>query len=254
MKKATINRTLFAVLLSAVLSLSFIALPPNISPAPTVAAASSKLPAPTGIKTSSTSYSIDIKWDAVKDADGYKIYCMNTKTKNWGKWKEVSGNSEYDRDISAFDLKSGKTYYFKVAAVKNGKTGRKSSTIAVKTLDTATADKINANTFELYKKIKLPDDMYDGTTKKATDEISPAYYRICVSNTRTLDHYYEEIKSTVKSNGYRVEEDVFPGVYKDTPMGFDVYDSEGHCVMWVRRAEKNTLNPDDVLRVQFNHM
>lgn len=87
-----------------------------------------KLTAPTGIKTTSTSNSVTISWNKVSGADGYRIYRLNTETLKWGKWKSVT-----ETTVTADKLSANKNYYFKVAAVADGKAGEQTDKITVKT-------------------------------------------------------------------------------------------------------------------------
>lgn len=66
----------------------------------------------TGLKASScTSTSIKIKWNKQEDADGYVVYCYNTKTKEYDKIKTTTKTTFTHSDLSA-----GKQMTYKVKA------------------------------------------------------------------------------------------------------------------------------------------
>lgn len=70
---------------------------------------STKLPAPTNIKTTSNSTSITISWDSVKGAGGYRVWMLNIDTGKYEKYKNVTSTS-----CTINKLKKNTTYYFKI--------------------------------------------------------------------------------------------------------------------------------------------
>ena len=92
----------------------------------------SKLAAPAGFTSSSTSTSIKLKWKAVSGADAYRVYKYNAKTGKYEKYKTVTATS-----CSITGLKKNTTYKFKVVSLDsiNGKykTGGTSKAVSVKT-------------------------------------------------------------------------------------------------------------------------
>lgn len=93
------------------------------------AASSNKLAAPTNVKASALESSIKLKWDAVDGADAYRIYIYNNETGKYEVYKSVKGTS-----CTVKELASGKSYKFKVAALRktNGKykAGNTSKTVS----------------------------------------------------------------------------------------------------------------------------
>ena len=61
---------------------------------------------------------VNLKWDAVKGADGYQIYYSTSKD---GEYKKLKSTSKLS--FKKTGLKSGKTYYFKVRAYKKTDAG-----------------------------------------------------------------------------------------------------------------------------------
>lgn len=120
-------------MLAAVISVGCIAAPVSIAPIGIVAEAATtkSLSAPENISGKVSKDSIILTWDKVEGADGYRVYMYNPETKKYEKYKSVSGTK-----CTVKSLKSGKTYYFKVATLT--KSGKKyvrngvSSKVAVK--------------------------------------------------------------------------------------------------------------------------
>lgn len=83
----------------------------------TASAAVSKLPAPTGLSyLAEGTGQIRLTWDNVYGADGYVVYRFNALTGNWTKMKSVRSNH-----LTISGIKSGKTYYYKVAPLRGYK-------------------------------------------------------------------------------------------------------------------------------------
>ena len=74
---------------------------------------------------------IKLKWKKVSKATGYQVYCSTYKSKNYKKVKTIKKGSTVTAKITG--LKSSKTYYFKVRAVKNSKKGKFSKVVSAKT-------------------------------------------------------------------------------------------------------------------------
>lgn len=96
------------------------------------ASASTKLPAPTGIKTQKTAITITLSWNAVSGADAYRISLYNKKAGKYEKYKTVSGTK---CTISA--LKSNTKYKIKITSLSKQSDGKykagKSKTVSVTT-------------------------------------------------------------------------------------------------------------------------
>ena len=73
------------------------------------------------ITASQSTTAINLKWNKVTGADGYRIYMYNTKTKKWDAVKTVSAST---LSYKVKDLKEGTKYKFKIKAYKkvNGET------------------------------------------------------------------------------------------------------------------------------------
>ena len=229
MKKRSIYRIITAIVLSSVLAFCSVIIPSDITPVTSVEAASEKLSAPTGIETKAYSDEIFISWDEVRNATGYRIYRLNTSTNKWGKWKDI--DESIVPSVKVEGLKDNKVYYFKIAALKNGKPGKKTSSISVKTMSKSEAAEINKATFELYKNITLPEDRYKGACEKSTTytnrKDTESAFVICVEDERTMNHFYDEIQQTAKRSGYKVVESYGKIC--------EVYDSKGNEILWVQK-------------------
>ena len=67
----------------------------------------------TGLTATAGKAAVTLKWDDVKGADGYQIYYSTSKD---GKYKKLTSTAK--ESLKKSDLKSSKTYYFKVRAYK----------------------------------------------------------------------------------------------------------------------------------------
>ena len=76
----------------------------------------------TGLKASSKSSAVTLKWNKVSKAGGYQIYRLNTKTGKYTKLATVKGETK--TSYSNTKLTKKKTYKYKVRAYKTsgGKT------------------------------------------------------------------------------------------------------------------------------------
>lgn len=151
------RRTHFTALaLAAVMSVGYIALPTQYSPAVSVSAAM-KLSAPSGLSYSATTDTITLKWDELSGADAYRIYMLANDAEITGEeklymidddlyfvYKTVTGNS-----CSVKGLSKGNTYHFRIAALEknDGKyiEGTKTGIIAADTKAYALPKAPNAN-------------------------------------------------------------------------------------------------------------
>ena len=82
---------------------------------------------------SKTAHSVRLKWKKVGSATGYQIYYSTVKTKNFKKVKTLKKGSTVKATVS--DLKSNKSYYFKVRAVNGDEKGKLSKVVWAKTVD-----------------------------------------------------------------------------------------------------------------------
>ncbi len=151
MKKKIIIKT--AAFVSAVLlSAGVVSLPvcQDTGFAITAEAASSKLAAPSyAFCSKKSSDSAELMWGSVSGADAYRVYKYNASSKKYESYKTVKGTS-----CTVTGLKPGKSYSFKVAALKksNGKyvAGTKSETVKVKTLKAFKAgDTVSCSLFSI---------------------------------------------------------------------------------------------------------
>lgn len=151
MKKKIIIKT--AAFVSAVLlSAGAVSFPvcQDTGVAITAEAASSKLAAPSYVLCSKkSSDSAELMWGSVSGADAYRIYMYNASSKKYVSYKTVKGTS-----YTVTGLKPGKSYSFKVAALKKsgGKyvAGKKSETVKVKTLKAFKAgDTVSCSLFSI---------------------------------------------------------------------------------------------------------
>lgn len=87
--------------------------------------------APTNLKVSSKKKtSIKVKWSKVSHATSYRVYYA---TKKNGKYKRATNKSTSKTSYTIKKLKKGKTYYIKVLSYRNGKPGKYSKILKVKT-------------------------------------------------------------------------------------------------------------------------
>lgn len=75
---------------------------------------SKKLPAPENLKASAEANMIVLKWDAVKGADGYRIYMYNSESDKYEVYKSVKSTK-----CIVTGLKKGTKYKFKVSSLKD---------------------------------------------------------------------------------------------------------------------------------------
>lgn len=152
LKNKLISAVLSAVLLAGSASV------PNTPLEVTAAAASTKLAAPTGVKTTQTGNSVKLSWNKVSGAGGYRVYMYNASTKKYEKYKDVTTTS-----CTIKGLKASTTYKFKVATLKFT-TQSSSEKISKKTSSSATSVKLTwsavkgAAGYRVYK--------YNASTKK----------------------------------------------------------------------------------------
>ncbi|MBR4341693.1 MAG: redoxin domain-containing protein [Lachnospiraceae bacterium] len=158
--------------------------------------AAGKLSAPKLTGKGSSAKTVTLKWDEVKGADGYNIYKYNSPKK---KYKLVGSIDASTCIYEISNLKSGKTYKFKVAAFteENGKktVGKKSKVAKVKTL---TNISFPADDFTVYdengKKHKLSD--YAGMP--VIVNIWATWCGPCVSELPHFSKLYKEYGDKIK--------------------------------------------------------
>ncbi|MCH5194516.1 MAG: fibronectin type III domain-containing protein [Oscillospiraceae bacterium] len=106
-------KVLTSLLLAALFAAAPLAVPETGFPEMSITAeAASKLSAPANVKAETTANSITLKWDAVKGADGYKVYMYDEKEEKFVKYKTTSSTS-----CKVTDLSKNKKYYFKIATL-----------------------------------------------------------------------------------------------------------------------------------------
>lgn len=87
------------------------------------------LPAPSGFKYKPGAYSVDISWDAVEGAEGYRVYKYDAY------WDEYSYcGYTYETNYKITGLNRNTTYKIKVCAFGGGENGPQSKAMNVKTL------------------------------------------------------------------------------------------------------------------------
>ncbi len=125
------------------------------------------------ITASQTTSTITLKWSKVTDADGYRVYQYNAKTKKWVKVKDVTGTS-----LKINKLTAGTKYKFRVKAY---------------TKDDGTIWGAYSSTFETATKCKTPSIIKLTTTKGKA-----SFVWSNVSGESGYQVYY----STKKDSGY----------------------------------------------------
>lgn len=109
------SKKIISAFLAAALILGNAAMPAD-SVIPTfaveVSAESSSIPAPKSLTATVGSKKVTLKWNLVRDADGYRVYMYDAKTKKYKKVKSVKNNK-----VTISGLENGTTYKFKVAAM-----------------------------------------------------------------------------------------------------------------------------------------
>ncbi|MBR4224055.1 MAG: hypothetical protein IKR73_04535 [Oscillospiraceae bacterium] len=122
------SKSIIAVMLAAVISVGYTALPVQVSPAVSVSAAA-KLAAPSGISYTAGTDTVTIKWDALSGADAYRVYASSDDIDTTDDTKHIMiGDDMYFvyKTVKApkcriEGLRKGKNYHFIVAALdKNG--------------------------------------------------------------------------------------------------------------------------------------
>ena len=153
-----LKHKLILAVLSAILLAGFVNVPNTPIGTTVSAATSTKLAAPTGVKTTKTDNSVKLSWDAVSDAGGYRVYMYNASTKKYEKYKDVISTT-----CTIKGLEAATTYKFKVASLKFS-TKSSSKTISKKTSSTGTSVKLTwsavkgAGGYRVYK--------YNSSTQK----------------------------------------------------------------------------------------
>ncbi|MBR3148792.1 MAG: fibronectin type III domain-containing protein [Eubacterium sp.] len=116
-------------LLSIVLSITILL---SITAGVGIAAEASGVGKVSNLTVSSTAAkSVSLKWKTVQKATGYQVYYSTSKNKDFKKAKTIKKGSVVTAKVAK--LKSNKTYYFKVRAVKGKATGKFSNVISAKT-------------------------------------------------------------------------------------------------------------------------
>lgn len=153
-----LKHKLISAVLSAVLLASSVSAPNTPIGITALAATSTKLAAPTGVKTTKTSSSVKLSWEAVSGAGGYRVYIYNASTKKYEKYKDITGTT-----CTINGLEVSTTYKFKVASLKFS-TKSPSKTLSKKTSSTDSSIKLTwsaVNGVDGYRVYK-----YNSATKK----------------------------------------------------------------------------------------
>ncbi len=89
-----------------------------------------------------TDKSISLKWDKFKGADSYKVLVKDSKTKKFKSAVNAKKNKATVKKALGANVKTGKTYTFKVVAYKGGKQIAESTTINAIALKVPTISKV----------------------------------------------------------------------------------------------------------------
>ena len=212
----TMKKTkIIGALLAGVMAVSGISLIPDVSsPFVIEAEAASKLAAPTGLKATVSGTTVKLSWNAVKGADGYRVYQFNSESGEYETLKNVAATS-----TSVKGLAKG-TYNFRIAAVvKSGsklKVQTKTSPVKAKVTGTTTTTKSSGAL------IQFP--AFGTSGKKAVQALGLKNYQYGKSTQKgvTAGVY----AGTMKING----KDVTIGILEDTNGvyfgGMAVFDSK----------------------------
>lgn len=143
---------------------------------------STKLDAPTGVTATASTYSITVKWNSVSSATKYNVYRSTSSNSSYSQVSTEYGTSYVDSNV-----KSGTTYYYKVAAVaSDGTVGTPSTYVSAK-IDGGSSSTLSAP-----------------TNVKAT-YISGSHYVQVTWNEVALCDSYEIYRSTSESsNGSKI--------------------------------------------------
>ena len=107
-----------------------------------------------------TKNSVELKWKKVSKATGYQIYYKTKKDKNFKIRKIVKKGSTVS--VGVYNLRSDKTYYFKVRAVKKSSKGKFSKVVKVKTKKNACIDRKMVGTWtNVLSMVSEGDPVYD---------------------------------------------------------------------------------------------
>lgn len=122
-----IKRNYFAVILSVIMAFSGICLFEAFAPQAVITAYAASLSAPNVTASNSSVTSVKLSWKKIKGADKYIIYRSTNKSKNFEQIKALKSSAKSYTDSK---LTCGKTYYYKVYAVK-GKAKSKTKTVKI---------------------------------------------------------------------------------------------------------------------------
>ncbi len=179
------------------------------APLAITAEAASKLAAPKNLSAEVTNKTAKITWKKVTGASAYRLYLYNASTKKFKKYKDVSGTT-----CKISGLSAGKTYQFKVVALKKsgGKYVEQTFTEAKKFTTKLSAPKnLKATVSSSTAKVKLTWSklsgadayevfQYDAKTKKfkPIKTITKNYLTIEKISSGT---YYFKVAGLVSKNG-----------------------------------------------------
>lgn len=156
--------------------------------------------------------SIIMKWNKIKDAQGYEIYRATTQN---GKYKRVKQTTSLSYKNSK--LKAGKTYYYKVCAYKdiNGtrKYGKFSSVVAMETKTNAPSIKVAAGKKQAnisWKKVVGANgyEIYMSTSKsgkfKKAKTLTSKTTKFIKKKLTGNKNYYFKIRAYKKASGKKI--------------------------------------------------
>ena len=174
-----------------------------------------KLAAPATVKAVSQNYStLKVSWSEVEGADGYKIYRSDSEN---GEYKLIYTSAADKLYVNNLNRITGKTYYYKVAALKDGVEGvlseakagksqpKKPANVKVKSV---TANKLNVswNAVEGAQGYKLycSTSGKDGTFYLSYTTWNPNKLNVNVLNRVPGKTYYFKVRAIAKYEGATV--------------------------------------------------
>lgn len=168
----------------------------------------------TGLKVKSRSTSaVRIAWDALPECEMYIVYIYREAS---GNYEEIARVLPGTNNYKIAGLKAGKTYKFRVSAIRNGKEGSKSDYLKaavrpsrekIKSVKSSSARKITVK----YSSMSCSGYQVQWSTKK---DFSSNYKTVTVSSSNTLSktiktarsntRYYVRVRAYTKAGGEKV--------------------------------------------------
>ncbi len=172
---------------------------------------------------------IRLKWNKVKDADGYVVYEMNKSTGKWERITRIKNNY-----LTIKNIRSDTKYYYKVAAVIKKKDG-----------------KYYRGGFSDYIEVNIGKKINVGPNKAAQNEYLASYYKNNLSASKRND-------PKIKSKAYIAPADVNGGevmlvnyYYENNDVQTFLYGiSEGKATPGVLIADSNEKNSSEAYFVK----